>query len=102
MSRTLKPKQRALRGMLSCGGVQRQAPAFRHGVIDVIGYLTRQREGTLEALVSVIVTSTGRGQAQGPRVRSPAPLVPTNFGCQGRVSPPGRASFLLESFVGTR
>src|SRR5438270_5076106 len=32
MRRTTKPKHCALRGTVSCGGVQMQAPAFRHGV----------------------------------------------------------------------
>ena len=34
MCRAMKPKQHALRGMLSCGGVQTQAPVLQPGVTD--------------------------------------------------------------------
>ena len=35
MCRAKKPKQHALPGMLSCGGVQTQAPVLQPGVTDV-------------------------------------------------------------------
>src|SRR4051812_44279034 len=34
MCRAMKPKQHALQGMLSCGGVQTQAPVLQPGVTD--------------------------------------------------------------------
>src|SRR5947199_2774474 len=52
MCRARKPKQHALPGMLSCGGVQTQAPALPPGVIDLKHIVSSHRfhilYGTME------------------------------------------------------
>src|SRR5438270_11887702 len=42
MCRAMKPKQHALQGMLSCGGVQTQALVLQPGVTDQDSYRPRQ------------------------------------------------------------